>query len=327
MTIHSIKKISVLLSVFNGQNFLRESIESVLQQDYPDVELVVCDDGSTDRTGEIIREYSFRGNFVSVGHSKNKGKVFSFQKAFQASSGDYVALMAHDDALPKNSLSRRFLFLQQSNYNLAYCNGMTCNQFLEPIRPIYEYRGDLIFERDFRSVCWNNQVAGGLFLFRRGFFEELLPIDPVLKFEDWWLTWMSLIRNRRIPFQDEFLYFYRIHDSNDNGSNVTDYKLNGAFRRDWARHGEYYDAFARHIKENEFSEELKEDTLAYLGLAKEGKQRAVRGELTLSPKFWAMLGFKKLVVLNAVALGKIHWLQSIMKGVRNLRNLFKQKFF
>jgi len=327
MNFHSGRKISVLLSVFNGQNFLREAIDSILQQDYPDVELVVCDDGSTDRTREIIHEYSFKGAVVPVGHSENKGKVFSFQKAFHASSGDFIALMAHDDVLPKNSLAHRLSFLEQGKYNVAYCNGMICDRFLEPITPIYEFRGDLKFETDFRRLCWNNLVAGGLFLFRRRFFEELLPIEKGLKFEDWWLTWVSLVRNRSIPFQDEPLYFYRVHGSNDNGSYEKGPRINKAFKKDWGRHADYYDAFASYIEKNGLPGNLEESTLSYLKIVKEGKQRAARGELVLSSKLWKTVGLKKLIILNAVAMDKIHWLNAVKKKVRSLSKFSKEKLW
>jgi hypothetical protein len=93
--------VSVVMSVFNGQTFLSEAIESILDQTYRDYEFVIIDDGSTDKTVEILAEYSARDARIRVHRHENKGRATSLNIGIELSKGLYIARMDADDvALP-----------------------------------------------------------------------------------------------------------------------------------------------------------------------------------------------------------------------------------
>lgn len=99
------KNISVILPVFNRENYINMAIKSILAQSYSEFELIVVDDGSCDRTSEILTSYTKRDSRVSVYRNEvNKGIIFSINKAIGLSHGDFVARMDSDDI----SFSRRF---------------------------------------------------------------------------------------------------------------------------------------------------------------------------------------------------------------------------
>jgi glycosyltransferase involved in cell wall biosynthesis len=92
--------VSVILPVYNGEKFLREAIDSMLSQTFRDFELIIVDDGSTDRSGEIIRSYDDK-RIVRVGHIGNQGLVASLNSAIRLAKGQLIARMDADDvALP-----------------------------------------------------------------------------------------------------------------------------------------------------------------------------------------------------------------------------------
>ena len=96
------RKISVILPVWNGEKYLAEAIESVLGQDYPDIELIVIDDGSTDNTQKIIERY--RNQILSFAQ-ENRGLGASRNLGIARSSGSYLAFLDHDDRWVNRKLS------------------------------------------------------------------------------------------------------------------------------------------------------------------------------------------------------------------------------
>jgi glycosyltransferase involved in cell wall biosynthesis len=90
-------QLSIGLPVYNGQNYVREAIESILAQTYQDFELIISDNGSTDRTPEICREY-LKDPRVRYHRSKrNNGGAWNWNRVYELSSGVYFKWAAHDD--------------------------------------------------------------------------------------------------------------------------------------------------------------------------------------------------------------------------------------
>lgn len=93
--------VSVVMSVLNGEDFLAEAIESILGQTLRDFEFVIIDDGSTDRTAEILSEYATRDRRVQVFRHPNEGRAESLNWGTRLATGRYIARMDADDvALP-----------------------------------------------------------------------------------------------------------------------------------------------------------------------------------------------------------------------------------
>ncbi len=93
-------KVSVIMSVYNGERFLSESIESILNQTFNDFEFIIINDGSTDSTEKILESYN--DSRIKVSNQKNVGLTKSLNKAIKLSNGKYIARMdADDNALPE----------------------------------------------------------------------------------------------------------------------------------------------------------------------------------------------------------------------------------
>jgi len=105
--------ISVVMSVFNGQAFLSEAIESILGQTLRDFEFLVVDDGSTDRTAEILAGYASRDGRMRVLRHENKGRAVSLNIGMTLATGDYIARMDADDVAMPCRLQEQFAFMQR----------------------------------------------------------------------------------------------------------------------------------------------------------------------------------------------------------------------
>ena len=107
MTSGAPPRVSIGLPVFNGERYLARAIESVLGQDFRDLELIVCDNASTDRTPEICAAYARRDARVRYFRNpRNLGAGPNYDRCFRLARGEYFKWAAHDDRLAPDYLSR-----------------------------------------------------------------------------------------------------------------------------------------------------------------------------------------------------------------------------
>lgn len=103
---------SVVMPVFNGEPFLREAVESILNQTFPDFELIIINDGSTDATAAMLDSYARSDPRVRVYHEEHKGQVDSYNRGCSLARGKYIALMDQDDVSMPDRLERQIGFLE-----------------------------------------------------------------------------------------------------------------------------------------------------------------------------------------------------------------------
>lgn len=109
--------ISVIMSVYNGEKYLREAIISVLSQDFSDFEFIIIDDGSTDKSLEIIK--SFNDSRMKIISRENKGLIFSLNEAISLATGKYIARMDADDICFSNRFSGQLKAFENSKVALV----------------------------------------------------------------------------------------------------------------------------------------------------------------------------------------------------------------
>ncbi|ALP54078.1 hypothetical protein Tel_13575 [Candidatus Tenderia electrophaga] len=200
-------RISVIMPCYNAERHLRESIDCVLNQSYPDVELVVVDDGSTDGSREILAEYGDRIVFVE---QENQGPYPARNNGMTRASGEFVAFLDADDYWAADCLEKLHAGLVGSDAALAYCgwqNVGLAEKSGEPyIPPVYSPENKA--EMFLRSASpWPIHAA----LVRRDVMIEVGGFDLN------WSTcmdydlWLRIAVARPIVLVEEVLAFYRHH--------------------------------------------------------------------------------------------------------------------
>lgn len=102
-----VPKVSIGLPVYNGERFLRETIESILAQTYKDFELIISDNASTDGTGMICQEYALRDGRIRYLRSEmNRGASWNYRNVFDLARGEYFRWAPSDDLFPPDSLEQ-----------------------------------------------------------------------------------------------------------------------------------------------------------------------------------------------------------------------------
>ncbi|MHB8753369.1 MAG: glycosyltransferase [Candidatus Acidiferrales bacterium] len=109
----SFPRLCVVMSVFNGQAFLAEAIESILNQTFRDFEFIIIDDGSTDKTAEILSVYARDDARIRVIHHENKGRTASLNIGISVAKGDYIARMDADDIALPDRFQQQIDFLER----------------------------------------------------------------------------------------------------------------------------------------------------------------------------------------------------------------------
>lgn len=121
---HNYPLISVIVPVYNVENYLRKCIDSIIAQTYSHIEIIVINDGSTDNCGEICNEYAITDNRIKVIHGKNSGVSAARNKGIDISSGDYVVFVDGDDYVASDYVECLYNKLVENDANIAVCGYM-----------------------------------------------------------------------------------------------------------------------------------------------------------------------------------------------------------
>lgn len=167
--------VSIVIPVFNCEKYVAEAIDSVLSQDYPNIELIVLDDGSTDLSWEVINRYP-ASSFIRDSHP-NRGQSATLNKGWSMSQGDYLSYLSADDALLPGAISSAVSKLEShEKYILAYGDYQLMDDVSLTVKHVTAP------EFDFINLVLNIDVQPGPgVFFRRSAFDQVGGWDELLR--------------------------------------------------------------------------------------------------------------------------------------------------
>jgi glycosyltransferase involved in cell wall biosynthesis len=218
--------ISVAMCTFNGERFLSAQLESIAAQVRPPEELVVCDDGSSDGCGEIVREFARSVSFPTrfVVNDKNLGSTRNFEKAISLCQGAIVALADQDDVWYRHKLERiEKAFLRSSALVAAFSDADLIDDYsrLRAGRLWDSFAFGLGEQGRFANghalniLVRHPVVTGATMAFRREFFDLLAPF-PAGDVHDRWISFL-LAACGQFALISEPLMQYRQHQGQQRG--------------------------------------------------------------------------------------------------------------
>lgn len=116
------KKISIIVPVYNVEEYLSKCLDSLISQRYRNFEIVLIDDGSTDHSVDIINEYAIRYPFIRAFHHSNHGVSYTRNRGIKEAEGDYIAFIDGDDWADKDYLYKMINCLEASDLDFVVCN-------------------------------------------------------------------------------------------------------------------------------------------------------------------------------------------------------------
>lgn len=202
--------ISIALCTYNGANFLPQQLDSILNQTYKHIELVVVDDGSSDGTKEILKQYAAKYEHIKLySNKKNIGFNANFQKAISYCSGDFIAISDQDDIWLENKLE--LLYQNIGNNWLIFSNSSFINEEEKIISGQILNENFSLKDKTYKSLLFSNFVTGHTSLFSKEFTPFLFPISNE-GFYDWWMGFVA-IYHKKITYLGQKLTLHRIHSN------------------------------------------------------------------------------------------------------------------
>lgn len=202
--------VSVIIPCFNAEQYISEAIDSAINQTYPNAEVIVIDDGSTDRSIEIIQSYGDRIRFETINH---QGACAARNRGLQLSQGEFIQFLDADDRLVSSKLAQQAPYLVSEKADLVFCKGFIFGDD----RPLRPKKSQIISPVgiDPFVYCLNQGLSTEGPLHRRskliqvnGFAEDL----P--RAQEYDLHIKLGATGIKILLLDELLYEHRNHDSN-----------------------------------------------------------------------------------------------------------------
>jgi len=215
--------VSVVMATFNGEKYLREQLDSILDQDYRHLEVIVVDDASTDSTVSILEEYSQRDKRLSYTCvEKNAGASASFELALGLAKGNFIAFSDQDDIFDGQKISVMVAALKAnpsrdmvaSDLSLIDAEGNIIADSMWQHQQLRVKEG-----KPFKQLLYMNFVTGCAMMIRRRLLKIALPFPADCMVHDWWLAVVSCSgRGGGLALVKQPLTLYRQHGANSIGS-------------------------------------------------------------------------------------------------------------
>ena len=200
--------VSIYITNYNYGSYIKEAIESVLNQSFKDIELIIIDDGSTDNSREIIESYAHLNN-TRIIFQKNKGLNVTNNIAMRLAHGKYLVRLDADDYFSEDAIEKMCLKLESdSQLGLVF-----------PDYFLIDTLGDVIakeqrhaFDKDVSLL--DQPAHGACTMIRRSFLEKLGGYNESFSCQDGYDLWIRFTAKYKVANINEPLFYYRQHNSN-----------------------------------------------------------------------------------------------------------------
>ncbi len=199
--------ISIVVSTYNGEKFLKEQIDSIIEQTYPNLEIIIADDASTDNTRKIISGYQSYPSIKIIYRENNIGYSQNFYEAAISASGDYIAFSDQDDIWLPEKITTLYHaivnhFLVYSNSELIKENKEYIGKKLSDVRKMGDVKSTIGFFLD--NVAWGHTI-----LIKKELLKYFLPLPQNVEYDKWLAVLATCLTG--IKYVDEPLTLYRQH--------------------------------------------------------------------------------------------------------------------
>lgn len=226
--------IDVLLATYNGEKYIKEQLDSILNQTYKNIRIIISDDCSKDETQEILKEYENKDSRIELHmHEKNSGVVKNIEYLLKQVKSKYYMLSDQDDVWLPEKIEKSLETLVQNNADLVFGDLEVVDKDLKTIYPSF---GDfmLLNKKIHKYINSNrlnyiyNCVTGCTVLAKKETIEKIVPLPQKSKYliHDHWIGLMTSIYGK-VAYMPEKYIKYRQHGNNQVGTD----KISHGFKK------------------------------------------------------------------------------------------------
>lgn len=202
-------KVSAIIPAYNCEDYIKETIESVFSQTYRDIELIVVDDGSSDKTGEIAKSFGSRLKYLH--QSKNTGPSGARNRGIDQAKGEYIAFLDHDDIWLPNKIEEQLKLLEGSkDLALVYCNGYNVNLSGREMDTLFDiakpYRG-FVFEQ----LILDNFIPTSSVVVKKNILDEVGGFNERFLISQDFELYLRIAQFHKVDFADAPLFKHRLY--------------------------------------------------------------------------------------------------------------------
>jgi len=208
--------VSIVVCTYNGSLYIEEQIESILNQTYKAIEVIIADDASTDNTYELLKRYTVDKRVQLYRNQENIGYNTNFSHACEKAKGTYIAISDQDDIWELDKIEVLVNAIKADpSYVLVHGISARFEQkgspHLKSINRLNLFEGN-----DIRCFYLKNPISGHSILFKREVLEKALPFPSNLYY-DWWLVVHACLLGHIVNVE-KILVWHRMHNNNATGA-------------------------------------------------------------------------------------------------------------
>jgi glycosyltransferase involved in cell wall biosynthesis len=214
--------VSVVLASFNGEKYIQEQLNSILQELHFNDEFIITDDGSTDGTVAMIDKFRNVDSRIVLLQGPGKGFVKNFEFGVKQVTKEIIILADQDDIwLPgrRDEVVKEFA---KNHADLVLVSGKLVDENLNPIE---DGNDRFEFKSGFWQNFWKNRFTGNFMAFKSDFRSEFLPFPRKLDYHDSWIGLMACLEKKKIIYIDKKFILFRRHDKVQSGKRRNIFKI------------------------------------------------------------------------------------------------------
>ena len=205
--------VSIAVATYNGEKYIEEQIDSLLNLTYPNIEIIVSDDGSSDNTLSILKKY---GDRIKLFKNNDKhGLLGNFVNSLKRCHGEYVALCDQDDIWLPDKIQK--LLEHIDDFDIVHGGVQVINSngvYHDNISMHSAYEIDKTKLYLFENLIKDNQLLGCTSLIRKSFLDKYISVPSDIIYHDWWFVLNSIKNGNGIVYIDNDVIKYRQHGEN-----------------------------------------------------------------------------------------------------------------
>lgn len=216
-------KVSVIIPVYNEENYLEECLDSICGQTMEEIEIICVDDGSTDRTPQILRQYAQRDSRIKVYTQENQYAGVARNHGMQHASGEYLAFLDGDDYYSADMLEKMYNRAEEYKAEITICGYAERCEAEKTIKQVDRSFEELFFQKK-EIFSGRSLNCAGIFQITKGWaWDKLFRADYVKSSgyefpdfrssEDGYFVYMLMARAERVSYMEDILAVHRVNVS------------------------------------------------------------------------------------------------------------------